>query len=835
MNLIFPRPVLGLICTIFISLPITTHAQDSQGKDVAMSGAAASQAEVVRRQEALMRGRLLIKDGQNYLAQGDYGKAAQIFSDAQKLVPDSPVTALEADQIRKGLSVSLGELAKIAYNRRDYVSANAQAQQAVQLDPENRDAQSIADRAGREVAKVEDKKQKDEQEMAGMPPEVSNSDFVNKQKKVLELYRTAESYFKSEQFDQAETALKDILRIDPYSATAYHRLREVQLAKFKKLESAKMQTESESMLDVQRGWQMPLRRDRIVSSNKDENEDELGTLGGKTPILKKLNTILIKKIEFENTPILSAINYLVNESREADTSPSKEGVNIIPAFDTDRAGDGPKATPGLDTPGTAKAEDLSSRTVTLNLRNVPLLNAIKFLTQVTNLKYRIESDAVMIVSSEGLSTARTQTRTFSVAPGIFRSVIESSGGGGSGGSGGGKGGFQALGGNISMKAADVKKTFEDFGIAFPQGTSISYNEGLGVLVATHTNDVLDQIEQIILKLNKTAPQVQIEAKFIDVKETDLQELGFRWAFAPTTQQEYVVESGQGSFLQNLPINGNYRGLGNTISGGLRNSTQISISALDALLAGAGGNNGALVQAGANTLLTVTGLLTNPQFQMMLDAMAQKGMANLLSAPRVTTTSGEQAKILITREFPYPSAYTDPQVQAGTSSTTGGSGSVGIVAPSPTAFVSREVGVTLDVKPTVSSDSYTINLSLAPEVVDFEGFITYQTFAAAGGVTFAFDLKEPVFNKRVLNTNVVIWDGQTVLLGGLIREDVQKTEDKIPILGDIPLLGRLFQSKVENTIKRNLIIFLTARIVDPAGNPIRKLDEAKFSPPSPDMP
>ncbi len=801
-----------------------------------MEGVQASQAELVRRQENLLRARLMIKDGQDVLAQGDDAKALSIFSDAQKLINDSPATAAEMDQIQKGMSVALDHLAKSAYEHKDYAQARAQAEQACQLDPENHEARDIAERAAHDLDKLEKSKQNEQKELGEMPPELSNSDFVNKQKKVLELYRTAENYYKSEQFDQAESALKDILRIDPYSATAYHRLREVQLAKFKKLETAQQQAETESLLDVQKGWEMPLRRDRMVTAPKEVSEDDLGSLGGKTPILKKLNNILIKKIEFENTPILSAINYLVNESREADPSPGKEGVNIIPAFETDRTVNAPAVAPGGDTaPGAApapagKPEDMASRTVTLNLRNVPLLNAIKFLTQVTGLKYRIESDAVMIVSAEGV-TQRTQTRTFSVAPGIFHTVIERGGGAGGAGAKGGGGGFVGLGGAVTMHTDDVRKTFEDFGISFPAGTNISYNEALGVLVATHTNDVLDQIEQIILKLNKTAPQVQIEAKFIDVEQTNLDELGFKWAFAPTSQQQVIAESGAAPQLSNLPIGGPYLGQGNTMSGGLRTASTIGASALDALLAGGSGN---LVGAGADTVMTVTGILTHPEFQVMINALAQKGMSNLLSAPRITTTSGEQAKILITREFPYPSSYTDAQVQAGTSSATGGTGSVGITFPSPTAFTTREVGVTLDVKPTVSSDSYTINLSLSPEVVDFEGFVDYQSSVVANGLQFNFSIPQPVFNKRVINTNVVIWDGQTVMLGGLIRNDVTKVDDKIPILGDIPFLGRLFQNKIENNIKRNLIIFLTARIVDPAGNPIRKLDEAKFTPPPVDV-
>ena len=79
---------------------------------------------------------------------------------------------------------------------------------------------------------------------------------------------------------------------------------------------------------------------------------------------------------------------------------------------------------------------------------------------------------------------------------------------------------------------------------------------------------------------------------------------------------------------------------------------------------------------------------------------------------------------------------------------------------------------------------------------------------------------PVFSKRSVNTSLTIYDGYTVAVGGLMREDVQNVEDKVPILGDIPLIGRLFQTKAENRIKSNLIIFVTAQIIDATGRPLR---------------
>jgi len=126
------------------------------------------------------------------------------------------------------------------------------------------------------------------------------------------------------------------------------------------------------------------------------------------------------------------------------------------------------------------------------------------------------------------------------------------------------------------------------------------------------------------------------------------------------------------------------------------------------------------------------------------------------------------------------------------------------------------------------------MQLAPQVVEFEGFINYgspiQTTASnALGQTITNVItpnviNQPIFSTRKVSTNVTVFDGATVVLGGLVREDVQKVEDKTPIIGDIPLLGRLFRSNVDQHIKRNLVIFVTARIINAEGQPISGDDE-----------
>ncbi len=143
---------------------------------------------------------------------------------------------------------------------------------------------------------------------------------------------------------------------------------------------------------------------------------------------------------------------------------------------------------------------------------------------------------------------------------------------------------------------------------------------------------------------------------------------------------------------------------------------------------------------------------------------------------------------------------------------------------------------------VGPDGVTIDLSMVPQVVEFEGFINYGSpinaigvnTISVGGVPITTVsspvlltpnvINQPIFSTRKVTTSVSVWDGQTVVLGGLMREDVQKTEDKVPIIGDIPFIGRAFRTNVDQHIKRNLIIFVTARLITPGGQPVNLGEE-----------
>jgi general secretion pathway protein D len=212
--------------------------------------------------------------------------------------------------------------------------------------------------------------------------------------------------------------------------------------------------------------------------------------------------------------------------------------------------------------------------------------------------------------------------------------------------------------------------------------------------------------------------------------------------------------------------------------------------------------------------------------------------DLLNESSVTTLSGRQTEI----------QTVDLQtIVIGTSlnqTSGGGGGNFGATAPGvigstvnyPTETL--PFGPTLDVIPYVAADGFTIQMTLIPTITEFLGYDDPGQFvpqaqsasSGAGGVAIPIraQLPLPHFRVRQVTTSAIVWDGQTVVLGGLITEDVTKQKDKVPILGDIPVVGRFFRSESSSTQKKNLMIFVTPTIIDPSGNRFHSEDEMPFA-------
>ena len=345
------------------------------------------------------------------------------------------------------------------------------------------------------------------------------------------------------------------------------------------------------------------------------------------------------------------------------------------------------------------------------------------------------------------------------------------------------------------------------GVQFPEVTladgrkdeaSATFWPHSGILIVRNTQDNLDMVDALVDQANASQPkQVEIESKFIEITQNNLKELGFDWLLGPFNIGNHKVFGAGGTSVNspaaapgNFPfVNTTTQPVGDTlpgqpigqfpVTGGNRSGgLAIGANALDALLfPGASGV--------APGIFGLAGVFTDPQFQVVIRALNQKKGIDLLSAPRVTTKSGQRAIIEVVREFRYPSTFTPPQVPSISSSTgntvVGGATTVPVVVTptTPQNWETRNTGVTLEVEPVVGGDATTIDLNLVPQVVEFEGFINYGSPINAVGVNTVGGvistsvpvlltenvINQPVFSTRKVTTSVSVYDGQTVVSAG----------------------------------------------------------------------
>jgi len=370
--------------------------------------------------------------------------------------------------------------------------------------------------------------------------------------------------------------------------------------------------------------------------------------------------------------------------------------------------------------------------------------------------------------------------------------------------------------------------------------AVFYNDRTGILFVRATLSDLDIIEQAIQVLNVLPPQVEIEAKFAEVTQEDVKALGFQWWIGNWTMGNNRVGATAGT----APSLGSAATSGSTANpGGVFPNTTPSIPP--------SGNDGYLTSGVRNTysdanrnegtiptLATVTGIMTEPQFRVAIQALEQRSGVDMLSAPKVTTVSGRQAQIVTADVRTIVTSVGLSQTSSG-----GNNGGIGggfsngggaVAAQSGYGTTVIPFGPELDVLPIVSSDDVTIQLTIIPSVTEFVGYdnpgqFVPQAQSVAGstiGVPITAQLPLPRYRARSVITSANVWDGQTVVIGGLIAENSRKTRDKVPVLGDLPLVGRLFSSEANATDKRNLLIFVTPTIIDPTG---RRLNDPNSLP------
>ncbi|MFH1854623.1 MAG: hypothetical protein ABH815_04850 [Candidatus Omnitrophota bacterium] len=407
--------------------------------------------------------------------------------------------------------------------------------------------------------------------------------------------------------------------------------------------------------------------------------------------------------------------------------------------------------------------------VTIRVKDMQLEGLLKYIFRNEGLAYRVEKNAVWVDTFDAMEEETPETRIYYLNQGLamFTEFDQSVSGDISSG----------LGGVASISKVNTIKDVLENAVAWPSDSKINLDERTGALIVTNTPSNLKVVEKILYNLDVDAAQILIETRFIEVDVTDLSELGVNL----TLDTPLVFFKDDGAAVTQL-------------SGG----TGSSFSAFT------GAPN-----EGLN--LTYQGMLTKPQFSAVLHALQRKTKLKTLSAPKITTLNNQTATIEIADEFVYPSRYEPTLIKQDLNNNGTFLDVVDGVRETrfvnvPQGFETRDIGIILKVTPSVGADKETITLTLNPEVSE----------ATPDAFTFSGEVKLPKFTTRNLNTNIVVKNGDTIVLGGLVKETRTNTRTKVPFLGDIPLLGGLFRKDSDNVQRKNLLIFVTASILSQKG-------------------
>jgi general secretion pathway protein D len=636
------------------------------------------------------------------------------------------------------------------------------------------------------------------------------------EKRIPYLSLKARSLLFVNNFDEAHQIATAILNSQPNNAEALaieNYIKQRALEMNDKFPSNARETHELMIRNVKDTWELP----KIVSESRHAEDDD----DDWSNMFKRLNRIVIPKISFNNTSFTQAINTIIALSEQYDTEkdPQKNGVNIVVIL----------ASTGTEP------------TVSLNLKNMPLDKILNFIAKSTAYQFDIEDEVIVFRKAEGNISENLITEFFKISRSavVRMTGIQSTNSDSNGSDKDSKKEDSSGAGNsLAEEERLIKEFLQKAGVNFASisGSNLAFDGSQ--LIVTQSFRNIKRVREILLRYEQVK-QVEIETKFIEVQQGKLDELQLGWntafkhpgtgtdaAIHPRSLSIGTMNSGSDkSNINNLrsihdafTIRNEAGGKGTiafTNSSGAESTIEIPSSTPNA----PGGLN---LGVSATNLANLTGVISDKiGLNLTIRALEQQSGSDLMSAPKLTVLSGKTAKIIVAQEFIYPKTYGEISSEVGTGDAN--SAGVTITAGTPSDFETRNVGVEMNVTPTVEENNC-ISLKLAPKVTEFEGFVEYGGRSIAISGSTRADLPpgfyQPIFSTREIQTEVTIYDGATVVMGGLTREEIKEVNDKVPLLGDIPLIGKLFRSKGETNQKKNLLIFVTANILSPGGTPIR---------------
>ncbi|MBR4900401.1 MAG: hypothetical protein IKZ46_05620, partial [Victivallales bacterium] len=419
----------------------------------------------------------------------------------------------------------------------------------------------------------------------------------------------------------------------------------------------------------------------------------------------------------------------------------------------------------------------SDKSLTVKFKDVPIKELFAYIARNMGIAFYVGENMVWVTEGETGGGPKLETRIIRLPQGFVPEVPQ--GGGGAPGARGG-------GGNVAaMQDTELEDVMTSFLSDSPEGASFRIFRDRNILVIRDTRENLRFVEELIKEFDKPPLQVAIEARFITINEDDLRDVGVE-------MNQQLTSSG--TSLAVPPFSNRFG--------------PEAVKAISSL-----SKFGEVDTESGEGNIILSGVLGNRIFETVIRMIETKSSAVSLSVPRVTVMNNRTARIRKGDKLYYFEEYDTASIDMGEQ----GTRTTLVPTGSPTEL---PIGLTLDVRVNIGNDMKTIMLGLKPEIVKFIKWESYNYVNSDDDDDDDDDtmaqIKLPRTNEQMIATSVNVESGETVVLGGLLEQAKSSEVRKIPLLGDLPLIGFLFRRTIKSYEPKNLLIFVTARIINNRG-------------------
>ena len=752
--------------------------------------------EETARREQLLQPLIVAYDKSRESAKnGQTRQACDGLESAYQNIPESLTATPLARKVQKTLSILQAALGESAGKQNHWPEVRKRALASLRYDPTNEKALELL-RQSDEVLR--------RGTVAGeaVNPALTTR-FFDRLNGVRNGLEEAQAFRETGQLEKAEQAYEDALKNDPFNQVATDGIKKIYEERALVAEKAKDVSNLERKREVQEAWNNIYPKADIKAGGIDAVGEAM-TRSPSFSIENKLRTTIIPQIDFEGADLETIRRALITLSRQYDPEVSKGGVNFVVSSDITDAS-----------------------LVSLRLRQTSLAEVVKYVCKIAGIKTRVNEIGVTF---SPLVETRPDLipRDFRVSPSFFKGASEIT----DASPLSAKYGSTSSAEKTPGAGQNEQQKLTSLGVVFPPGAYAVYNRNTSLLKVVNNAEMLDLISQLISASEEETLLIQVGVRLIEINQTDLDSITVNSTFG-TAAVGVPVPGGLGATPITPGGGTGVNGQLDQIQGvGLLQNNNLTSFLTPGVLAATNSN----ASYNLNTM-TLGGFLNTMQFASLITAISQKNSANVLANPSIVLKRGHKGLISSIQEFKYVKEYNDPQSSIAQITIAGGAtvpGPETVIGSFPSSIsdivpIGVELGVEADVKGTSK-----VSMKLEPTFIDFEGNINYgaaivSTYAsrpylapaATSPVTILTNVvNQPVFIKREVKLDYIeVADGYTILLGGLLREDIQTVDEKIPLLGDVPIFGRAFRGKTEQAVKKNTLIFVTPRILRVDGQPL----------------